>query len=143
MVKLVDAMSSTGSPGTKPLKNSQFKSVLTISVSLAPKTGEKPISSFIFPNPPSLLTIDTTSSVLRAQTMELNQRLQSLNEIINYINSSTAVVVATAAAMPPATNCVFQAEEFQGFSDGFLNNPWNLMYINQQPIMVSADMFDY
>ncbi|XP_022858749.1 bZIP transcription factor 53-like [Olea europaea var. sylvestris] len=103
---------------------------------------KKTISSFIFPNPPSLLTVNTTS-VLRAQTMELSQRLQSLNEILNYINSSTVIVVATSAATPPATNCMFQAEELQEFSDGFLNNPWNLMCINQQPIMASTDMFDY
>ncbi|CAA3019506.1 bZIP transcription factor 11-like [Olea europaea subsp. europaea] len=90
------------------------------------------------------MNVEAENSVLRAQMMELSQRLQSLNEILNYINSSTAAVAATTAPPPPATNCVFQADEFQGFSDGFLNNPWNLMYINQQPIMAaSADMFDY
>ncbi|KAL2468317.1 basic leucine-zipper 44 [Forsythia ovata] len=85
------------------------------------------------------MTVEAENSVLRAQMMELSQRLQSLNEILNYINSNTATVDASAAT----TNCMFQAEEIQGFSDGFLNNPWNLMYSNQQPIMASADIFDY
>ncbi|CAI9763745.1 unnamed protein product [Fraxinus pennsylvanica] len=90
------------------------------------------------------MNVEAENSVLSAQMMELSQRLQSLNEILNYINSNTATVAATtAAAAEPATNCMFQAEEFQGFYDGFLNNPWNLMYLNQQPIMASADMFDY
>ncbi|CAA2979148.1 bZIP transcription factor 44-like [Olea europaea var. sylvestris] len=88
------------------------------------------------------MNVEAENSVLRAQMMELRQRLQSLNEILNYIKSNSATVAATTAAAP-ATNLMFQAEEFEGFSDGFLNNPWNLMYLNQQPIMASAQMCDY
>lgn len=85
------------------------------------------------------VNVESENSVLRAQMMELSQRLQSLNDILNYINSSTAAA---------AGSCVFEAEEFQhhGFGDSFLNNHhlWNLMGINQQhPIMASAEMFDY
>ncbi|KAL7155354.1 hypothetical protein ABFS83_03G069500 [Erythranthe nasuta] len=88
--------------------------------------------------------VEADNSVLRAQMMELTHRLQSLNEILNYINSSAEI----AAAGGGGGSCVFGAEEFQhqGFADGFLNNnnPWNnIGGINQHPIMASAEMFDY
>lgn len=51
------------------------------------------------------VNVESENSVLRAQMMELSQRLQSLNDILNYINSSTAAA---------AGSCVFEAEEFQG-----------------------------
>ncbi|KAL3840285.1 hypothetical protein ACJIZ3_024876 [Penstemon smallii] len=82
------------------------------------------------------VNVEAENSVLRAQMMELTQRLHSLNEILNYINSSTA------AAASATGGCLFEADEFenQGFGDGFLNNP--CLY-NQQGIMASAAMFDY
>lgn len=84
------------------------------------------------------LNVESENSVLRAQMMELTQRLQSLDDIINYMNSNTA-----------NANAMFEIETLeqqQSFNpaDNFLNNPWNLMYLNQQPIMASAhDMFQY
>lgn len=83
------------------------------------------------------VNVEAENSVLRAQMMELTQRLQSLNEILNYINSSTAV---------GGGSCMFEAEEFQhqGFGDSVLNNPWNnMMGLTQHPIMASAELFDY
>lgn len=86
------------------------------------------------------LNVESENSVLRAQMMELTQRLQSLDDIINYMNSNTANANA---------NAMFEIETLeqqQSFNpaDNFLNNPWNLMYLNQQPIMASAhDMFQY
>ncbi|KAL3845267.1 hypothetical protein ACJIZ3_002670 [Penstemon smallii] len=78
------------------------------------------------------VNVEAENSVLRAQMMELTQRLHSLNEILNYINAASA----------GGGSCVFEAEEFyqnQGlFGDGMLNNN------SFQPIMASAhDMFDY
>ncbi|KAJ4964621.1 hypothetical protein NE237_016470 [Protea cynaroides] len=72
------------------------------------------------------LNIEAQNSVLRAQMGELNNRLQSLNEIINYINVS---------------NNSFETEETLIGADNFMN-PWNSLYLNQ-PIMASADMFQY
>lgn len=72
------------------------------------------------------LNVDSENSVLRAQMMELTQRLQSLDEILNYINTSS--------------NEMLKSVEFQPNSEIFMNNPWNLIYPNQ-PIMASADMF--
>lgn len=82
------------------------------------------------------LNVESENSVLRAQMMELTHRLQSLDDIINYMNSNNATA-----------NAVFEIETLEQQSnpaDNFLNNPWNLMYLNQQPIMASAhDMFQY
>lgn len=79
------------------------------------------------------INLEGENSILRAQMMELSQRLHSLNEILDFISSSSAATVSAAAA---AGSCLFDA-------DGFLNNPWNLMGHNQQPLMASVEMFDY
>ncbi|KAG5613372.1 hypothetical protein H5410_024653 [Solanum commersonii] len=63
--------------------------------------------------------VEAENSVLRAQMMELTQRLQSLNEILTYINNSN--------------------NNNNNYQEDFQINPWNLMYVNQ-PIMASADM---
>ncbi|XP_073021164.1 bZIP transcription factor 44-like [Primulina eburnea] len=89
------------------------------------------------------LNVESENSILRAQKLELSQRLHSLNEILGHINSYTA----GAATVPAATwNCMFEAEEFQNLdlADNFLGNSWNSMaLINQHPIMASAEIFDY
>lgn len=86
------------------------------------------------------IKVEAENSILKAQVMELSQRLQSLNEILNLINSASA-----AAAVTGNGSCMFEAEEFQsqGFTDNFMNDPWNLMGPNHHPIMASAEMSDY
>lgn len=86
------------------------------------------------------VNLEAENSILRAQMMELSQRLQSLNEILDFISSSAAAAVSAGGG-----SCVFDADEFQhlGFADGFLNNPWNLMGLNQQRLMASVEMFDF
>ncbi|XP_009618859.1 bZIP transcription factor 44 [Nicotiana tabacum] len=71
--------------------------------------------------------VEAENSVLRAQMMELSQRLQSLNEILSYINSNNN----------NNNNGVFETHHH--YQEDMMNNPWNLMYVNQ-PIMASADM---
>lgn len=77
--------------------------------------------------------VEADNSVLRAQMTELTQRLNSLNEMLRFVNSSSA-------AAP-----VFEDEGL--FRDVSLVNvsPWTLVGgINQHPIMASAEMmFDY
>lgn len=73
------------------------------------------------------MKVEAENSILRAQMMELSQRLDSLNEILAFINNANS------------STC----ENDQGFEpiiDGIMN-PLNMPYINQ-PIMASADMFD-
>ncbi|KAK3004401.1 hypothetical protein RJ639_019238 [Escallonia herrerae] len=78
-----------------------------------------------------LMNVEADNSVLRAQMGELSQRLQSLTDILNYINTNN-------------TNHVFETQDIQASSDlNFMNNPWNMMYFNQQPIMAAADIFQY
>ncbi|KAF8377908.1 hypothetical protein HHK36_031296 [Tetracentron sinense] len=70
------------------------------------------------------LNIEAANSVLRAQMRELSHRLHSLNEILNYLNTS---------------NSVFETENPQNNTDSFMN-PRNFLYLNQ-PIMASATCF--
>lgn len=71
------------------------------------------------------LNVEAENSVLRAQMAELKQRLDSLNEILNFINSS---------------NGVFDNDgiDHQAGVDSFMNLP----FLNQ-PIMASADILPY
>jgi len=69
------------------------------------------------------LNVESENAILRVQMAELSHRLQSLNDIIHYIESS---------------NSLFQ-ETDQLFNDcGFLDT-WNTFPVNQQPIMASSD----
>jgi hypothetical protein len=72
------------------------------------------------------VTIEAENDILRAQVLELNHRLQSLNEIVDFVESSSSG---------------FGMETGQGLFDGGLfdgvMNPMNLGFYNQ-PIMASA-----
>lgn len=74
------------------------------------------------------INVEAENSILRAQVMELRQRLDSLNEILNYINTSSGVYETDHTLQTSADSCMM--------------NPLNLLYLNQ-PIMASADMFRY
>jgi len=76
------------------------------------------------------LKIEAENCVLRAQMCELNQRLQSLNDIINLINTTT-----TNGVNYQNNDC------FLTISDNCFMNQMNMSYLNQQPIMAAADMF--
>ncbi|KAL7606777.1 bZIP transcription factor 11 [Lactuca sativa] len=79
--------------------------------------------------------VEADNSVLRAQMGELSQRLDYLNEIINLMNNNYTNTNCTNGA---STTGLFEFENH----DDFMNNPWNLMYLNQQPIM-AAEMLRY
>ncbi|XVF67752.1 hypothetical protein PTKIN_Ptkin10aG0147500 [Pterospermum kingtungense] len=68
------------------------------------------------------LTVEAENSVLRAQANELSHRLESLNEIISFLNGSHG------------DDHSFDPE----LADHSFLNPFNLAYLNQ-PIMASAD----
>lgn len=77
------------------------------------------------------LSVEAENSVLRAQMSELSNRLESLNEIIQVLNASTAGFgAASSSFIDPITN-----------TNGFFN-PLNMGYLNQ-PIMASADILQY
>ncbi|XP_022775347.1 bZIP transcription factor 11-like [Durio zibethinus] len=82
------------------------------------------------------LNIEAENSVLRAQMAELSTRLQSLNEIIDFINSSNGVFENHDNNFEAAYHHQHQ------ISDDTFMNPWGSFSVNQ-PIMASADMIMY
>lgn len=74
------------------------------------------------------LNIEAENSILRAQMAELNQRLESLNDIVNYVNSTTGLFEI--------------GDSTQTTHDNSLMQPWSSPYMNH-PIMASADIFMY
>ncbi|XP_065882040.1 bZIP transcription factor 11-like [Euphorbia lathyris] len=72
------------------------------------------------------LTIEAENSVLRAQMMELSHRLDSLNEILNFINTN---------------NGGFQSD-YQDLHSVVDHNNLSCIYLNQ-PLMASPDLFQY
>lgn len=95
------------------------------------------------------LNVEAENSILRAQLVELNQRLQSLNEIISCTNSSRSLKKCTStfggSDMHPTTICLQGpsniAINYHHELDDFLN-PWNLLNVNQS-IMASSDSIMY
>lgn len=79
------------------------------------------------------LNVEAENSVLRAQVTELTHRLDSLNEIISYVNCYSGSGVA-----PPA---IVGVEMLGGLLDVGLGNCWNLGFVNL-PIAASASV-DY
>lgn len=109
------------------------------------------------------LNIEADNSILRAQMVELTSRLQSLNEIITFMD-----VTATANASGLNNNAnhfgTVVLEEEMGPTYGVFTEPvgadffmfnnnmnmnhnsamnMNHLYANQQAVMASADMFQY
>ncbi|TKY75417.1 Ocs element-binding factor 1 [Spatholobus suberectus] len=75
------------------------------------------------------LAVEKENSVLRAQANELGHRLESLNEIVDFLNATNGVFGPPAPFFEP--------------DSGFFNNPLKNMAYLSQPIMASADMFQY
>ncbi|KAL9995908.1 putative transcription factor bZIP family [Helianthus debilis subsp. tardiflorus] len=81
------------------------------------------------------IEIEAENSVLRARVSELQQRLDSLTGILNSINANANANCTTTQCVS-GTSGLFEVE--------VMENPWNMMFVNQQAIMASAvDMFGY
>lgn len=80
------------------------------------------------------LNVESENSVLRAQVEELSHRLDSLNEIIDFLNANNT------------SNGVYGSSSGGSFMEpvnSFFNNSLNMAFLNQ-PIMASAsDMLQY
>ncbi|XVF17948.1 hypothetical protein REPUB_Repub10bG0169000 [Reevesia pubescens] len=85
------------------------------------------------------LNVEAENSVLRAQMAELSTRLQSLNEITDFISSSNGFF-----ADDQNNNFDDQAAHYlhHQINDDTFMNPWSSFSVNQ-PIMASADMIMY
>lgn len=77
--------------------------------------------------------VEAENSILKAQVVELSQRLESLNGILNFINTTSSV--GGVYGTPQNTTAAAAS------ADSFMN-PLTLPYHNQ-PITASADMFHY
>ncbi|KAL6572783.1 hypothetical protein OROMI_013741 [Orobanche minor] len=112
-------------------KQKQLDDLMAQVGQLREETGR--ISSSINVTTQHYVSVEAENSVLRAQMTELTQRLHSLNEILNYIDSGGG-------------GYVFETDDGTCFDDGLLNsnNMWNPVVFNQlQPITTSTEMFDY
>ncbi|AEE86397.1 BZIP transcription factor 11 [Arabidopsis thaliana] len=81
------------------------------------------------------LTVEAENSVLRAQLDELNHRLQSLNDIIEFLDSSNN---NNNNNMGMCSNPLVGLE-----CDDFFVNQMNMSYIMNQPLMASSDALMY
>ncbi|MFS7890089.1 putative transcription factor bZIP family [Helianthus anomalus] len=97
------------------------------------KSDTEQIQSTITVTMQRFVEIEAENSVLRAQVSELQQRLDSLTGILNSINANAN---CTTPQCLSGTSGLFEVE--------VMENPWNMMFVNQQAIMASAiDMFGY
>ncbi|GMI96823.1 basic leucine-zipper 44 [Hibiscus trionum] len=97
---------------------------LTSQVAQLAKENNQILTSITFTTQ-HYLNMEAENSVLRAQIMELTQRLDSLNEILHYLN-----------------NGAYGSEGFETSDESF-TDPFDIPHLNQ-PIMASADMmFEY
>ncbi|WOG82429.1 hypothetical protein DCAR_0101593 [Daucus carota subsp. sativus] len=84
-----------------------------------------------------LLNVEAENSVLRAQVAELEARLESLNEIIGFLDIENEGF---------GINEEFCYNAVNDSADMFMlnvNSSMSYMYANQLPIMASADMLQY
>lgn len=83
------------------------------------------------------LNVEAENSVLRAQMAELDSRLESLNEIIGFLDIENEGFAIDEEFCYNAVN---------GSADSFMlnvNSSMSYMFSNQLPIMASADMLQY
>ncbi|CAN8240005.1 unnamed protein product [Cochlearia groenlandica] len=96
------------------------------------------------------VAIEAENSILRAQLVELNHRLDSLNEIVDFVeSSSTSSVVGGFGMETGQGGGIFEFGGGNGGGGGFYDgvmNSLNLGFYNQ-PIMASAstagDVFNF
>lgn len=91
------------------------------------------------------VNVESENSVLRAQMGELAQRLESLNEIQNYMNTLAGVGSLEEDCLGFTGNGLGDFGSFEGYNGNNNNNnhhPWNMGFLNQ-PIMASADVLQY
>ncbi|KAK9757658.1 hypothetical protein RND81_01G177400 [Saponaria officinalis] len=92
-----------------------------------------------------LVNVEAENSVLRAQMNELSQRLDSLNGIVNDINTLGGVGLFEDDGLGILGDFGNMEGYFGNFANNNIigNNSWNSGFFNQQPIMASADVLQY
>ncbi|WOG91994.1 hypothetical protein DCAR_0311250 [Daucus carota subsp. sativus] len=86
------------------------------------------------------MNLESENLILRAQMDELSQRLESLNDIVKYMNMNMNIVNTNINNNNAYNNSGEMLECDNVFGTESFMNPW---YLNQQPIMASVDMFHH
>lgn len=115
---------------------------LMVQVSNVRKTNHQLLNSINITSQ-QYVKIEAENSVLRAQMSELSSRLQSLNEIINALNSCTNNQTMGVYGGDDQGEGLFPIIPEPFTSDSFMINPWDSATYVNQPIMASANMFQY
>lgn len=89
------------------------------------------------------LSVEAENSVLRAQMSELSQRLDSLNEMANYMNTLGGPGRFQGESLGFLGNAMGDLGIFNGNNMVYVNEPWNIGGYLNQPIMASADVLQY
>ncbi|MCD7456742.1 hypothetical protein HAX54_032980 [Datura stramonium] len=88
------------------------------------------------------LNVEAENSILRAQLGELNHRLESLDEIIAFLDANNNNNCTNGLAMDHNEPYSFNFAPIDSMVDGFnMTNSWNYLCANQ-PIM-TADVLQY
>ncbi|KAK3424847.1 bZIP transcription factor 11 [Eucalyptus grandis] len=97
------------------------------------RKGNDQINTSIAITTHHLLALEAENSILRAQALELSQRLQSLNDILEYINATNlgACEIGELAGVRTASH------------DHFLNPFSSLGHHVNQPIIAASEAFQY
>ncbi|KAJ9551748.1 hypothetical protein OSB04_015793 [Centaurea solstitialis] len=87
--------------------------------------------------------MEAENSVLKAQAAELGRRLESLNQMIEFMSQPPPVDGGSGGG-----GCGFFAEEMYGgggelMDELMMSNSVSCLYGNQVPILASADMIQY
>lgn len=92
--------------------------------------------------------VETENSILRAQVAELSHRLQSLTEIIAFVNPSDGALLENTSDSYGGEDggggyfCADPIEIDGGGDGGGLFNPLQMAFYMSQPLMASADVFE-
>ena len=90
-----------------------------------------------------LAGLQAENSVLRAQMSELSQRLQSLNDIVSYINSCGTTVLECETALENNTSNYIINSNNNNSAGFVMNNAVNLVRLSHPIMANAADMFLY
>ncbi|XP_074283965.1 bZIP transcription factor 44-like [Silene latifolia] len=88
------------------------------------------------------IRIESENSILRAQMLELSNRLESLNEINEVLGTNNHDYVGNNHGLGIYGDGIMNINQGHFGHDNvglMMNNPWSM----NQPIMASADMFQY
>ncbi|XP_030450410.1 bZIP transcription factor 11-like [Syzygium oleosum] len=92
------------------------------------------------------MSLETENSILRVQMNELTHRLESLNEILGFLNAGSGGGFYGGGSGHGGFGSPEEVGGGGGVTDQPIEcffNPMSCAYVGNQPILASADMFQY